>query len=103
MFCRESNRGKCKTYLIACERTSRAAVIDPLRENTGRYIAAAAYHGFRLQYVIGTHTHADHRSGTWDLADLTDAKVVMERHAPAPHENVHVSDSDILELGDLRL
>ena len=103
MFCRELNRGKCKTYLIACERTRRAAVIDPLRGNTGRYIAVAAYHGFRLQYVIDTHTHADHRSGTWDLADLADAKVVMERHAPAPHVNVHVSDSDIIELGDLRL
>jgi len=102
MFCRELNRGKCKTYLIACERTGRAALIDPLRENTARYIAVAAYHRFRFEYAIDTHTHADHRSGTWDIADLTDAKVVMEHHAPAPHVNVHVKDGDILELGDLR-
>ncbi len=103
MFCRELNRGKCKTYLLGCERTHRAAVIDPLRENTGRYIAVAAYHGFRIDYAIDTHTHADHRSGTWDLAELTDAKVVMERHAPAPHVNLHVSHGDVLEVGDLRL
>ena len=103
MFFRELNRGKCKTYLVACEHTRRAAVIDPLRENTGRYIAVAAYHGLRIDYAIDTHTHADHFSGTWDLAALTDAKVVMERHAPAPHVHVHVSQGDSLEVGDLRL
>src|SRR5260370_18210720 len=103
MFCRELNRGKCKTLLVAVERTKRAVLIDPLKENTGRYIAVAAYHGFRLDYLIDTHTHADHRSGTFDLADLTDAKVVMERHAPAPHVAVHVAHGDMLEVGDLRL
>jgi sulfur dioxygenase len=103
MFCKELNRGKCKTYLLACERTRHALLIDPLKENTGRYIAVAAYHGFRLDYVVDTHTHADHRSGTFDLADLTDAKVVMERHAPAPHVAVHVTHGDVLEVGDLRV
>ena len=53
--------------------------------------------------MIDTHTHADHRSGIWDLAELTEAKVVMERHAPAPHVDVHVSQGDVLEVGDLRL
>ena len=103
MFCQEFNRGKCKTYLLACERTRHAVLIDPLKENTGRYIAVAAYHGFRLDYLIDTHTHADHRSGIWDLADLTGAKVVMERHAPAPHVAVHVADGDVIEVGDLKL
>jgi len=103
MFFRELNRGKCKTYILGCERTRRAAVVDPLKENTGRYIAVAAYHGLRLDYVIDTHTHADHRSGIWDLAGLTDAKVVMERHAPAPNVDVHVTQGDVIEVGDLRL
>ena len=103
MFCRELNRSKCKTYLLACERTRCAVLIDPLKENSGRYIAVAAYHGFRLDYLIDTHTHADHRSGTFDLADLTDAKVVMERHAPAPHVALHVTDGDVIEVGELRL
>ncbi|HLI82184.1 MAG TPA: MBL fold metallo-hydrolase [Candidatus Binataceae bacterium] len=103
MFFRELNRGKCKTYILGCERTRRAAVVDPLKENTGRYIAIAAYHDLKLDYVIDTHTHADHRSGIWDLAALTDAKVVMERHAPAPNVDVHVTQDDVLEVGDLRL
>lgn len=103
MFFRELNRGKCKTYMLGCERTRRAAVVDPLKENTARYIAIAAYQGFRLEYAIDTHTHADHRSGTWDLAELADARVVMDRHAPAPNVDLHVSNGDVIEVGDLRV
>jgi glyoxylase-like metal-dependent hydrolase (beta-lactamase superfamily II)/rhodanese-related sulfurtransferase len=103
MFFHELNRGKCKTYMLGCERTRRAVLIDPLRENTARYIAVAAYHGYHFDYLIDTHTHADHRSGTFDLADLTDVKVVMERHAPAPHVALHVTQGDTLEVGDLKL
>jgi len=103
MFIRELNRGKCKTYLLGCDRTHRAALIDPLKENTGRYIAVAAYHGFRLDYIFDTHTHADHRSGSWDVAEMAEAKVVMERHAPAPHVSMHVTNGDELEVGLLRL
>src|ERR1022692_491453 len=103
MFFRELNRGKCKTYRLPCERNLRAAVVDPLKENTGRYLAVPAYHGLKIDYVIDTHTHADHRSGIWDLAELTGAKAVMERYAPAPHIDVHVSQGDVIEVGDLRL
>ena len=102
MFFRELNRGNCKTYMLGCERTREAVVIDPLKENTGRYLAVAAYFGFRIKYVLDTHTHADHRSGIWDLAELAEAKVVMERHAPAPHVDVHVEHGDVIEAGDLR-
>ena len=39
----ELNRGKCKTYLLACEETRRAAIVDPLREKVDRYLAVLAY------------------------------------------------------------
>ena len=35
MLFRELNRGKCKTYLVACERTRRAALIDPVKTQAG--------------------------------------------------------------------
>jgi hypothetical protein len=50
MFFHELNRGKCKTYILGCERTRQAVLIDPLKENTARYIAVAAYHGYHFQY-----------------------------------------------------
>ena len=45
MLFRELNRGKCKTYLVACERTKKAALSDPLKDKVDRYLAALAYFG----------------------------------------------------------
>jgi glyoxylase-like metal-dependent hydrolase (beta-lactamase superfamily II)/rhodanese-related sulfurtransferase len=103
MLLRELNRGKCKTYLVACERDRVAVLIDPLRDHIDRYLALLAYLQLKLQAVIDTHTHADHRTGCFELGDLTGATVVMHRNAPAPRVDRHVSDGDTLPLGALTL
>jgi glyoxylase-like metal-dependent hydrolase (beta-lactamase superfamily II)/rhodanese-related sulfurtransferase len=103
MFCCELNLGQCKTYLLACERTRKAVLIDPLRERVDRYLAVLAYHGCRLEFIVDTHTHADHRSGIWDLQELTGAQTVMHREAPAPRIDLHVEDGQELRLGKMVL
>jgi glyoxylase-like metal-dependent hydrolase (beta-lactamase superfamily II)/rhodanese-related sulfurtransferase len=103
MLFRELNRGKCKTYLIACERTKKAALIDPLKDKVDRYLAALAYFGCELDAIIDTHTHADHRTASWELHDITGAPVMMHRRAPAPHVDVHVEDGQLIPIGDERL
>jgi len=103
MLFRELNQGKCKSYLLACETTRKASLIDPIREKTDRYLAALAYFGCKLELAIDTHTHADHRSGVFELKELTSAKVVMHRRAPAPHVDIHVQDGQTIDCGELRL
>jgi len=46
-----------------------AAVIDPLRAFTDRYLADADELGVELKYAIDTHVHADHISGVRSLAE----------------------------------
>ena len=103
MLFRELNRGKCKTYLVGSEQEHLAVLVDPLREKVDRYLALLAYHGLRLDAVIDTHTHADHRSATFDLKELTGAKVIMHRKAPAPRVDLHVEDRDKIPLGELEI
>lgn len=103
MLFRELNHGKCKTYLLACERTRRAVLIDPIRDRVDRYLAVLAYHRCQLDMVIDTHTHADHRSALWDLRDLVGAQVVMHRRSPSPHVDAHVEDGQRLAVGELQL
>jgi sulfur dioxygenase len=99
----ELNHAQCKTYLVASETARKAVLIDPLKERIDRYLAVLAYHGYRLEKIIDTHTHADHRSGAAELSDLTGAPVVMHRRAPSPHVGIHVGDGDSLAVGDERL
>ena len=103
MLFRELNRDKCKTYLLACEQTRKAVLIDPLKDAVARYVAVLAYYGCHLEYVVDTHTHADHRTGSWDLRDLVGARVAMHQRAPAPHIDVHVEDGQQIAVGGVHL
>jgi len=54
-------------YLIGCQKTGEAIVIDPERD-IDRYRAVAAEEGLRLTAVAETHIHADFVSGARELA-----------------------------------
>ncbi|HXF67875.1 MAG TPA: MBL fold metallo-hydrolase [Burkholderiales bacterium] len=99
----ELNRGKCKTYLVACERTRKALIIDPVRENVSRYLAFLAYRGLELDAIVDTHTHADHPTGAFQLRELTGARLIMHRRAPAPAVSEHVEHGDEIAVGEARL
>ncbi len=55
-------------YLIGCQRTGEAIVIDPERD-VDRYEQLAAAHGLRIVAVAETHIHADFVSGARELAE----------------------------------
>ncbi|HZP44731.1 MAG TPA: MBL fold metallo-hydrolase [Candidatus Binataceae bacterium] len=99
----EANHAKCKSYLLICDETHQAAFIDPLRDHVDRYLALLAYYGAKLALAIDTHTHADHRTGVAELADLTGAAVVMHQRSPSPRVTRHVEEGDRLRVGNLEL
>ncbi|MFC3959294.1 MBL fold metallo-hydrolase [Halovivax cerinus] len=59
----------CLGYLLVDG--DEAAVVDPLRAFTDRYLDDADELGADLTYAIDTHIHADHISGVRQLAELT--------------------------------
>ncbi len=52
--------------LIVCQRTKKAALVDPGGE-VDRLLAAVARHGATLEKVLVTHGHLDHCSGVAEL------------------------------------
>ncbi len=68
MIFRELNNSKCKTYLLASEGMERAVIIDPVKDRVERYLGVLAYHRLKLDLIVDTHTHADHRSGAHELS-----------------------------------
>lgn len=54
-------------YLVACQRTKEALLVDPERD-VDRYLEIAAREGVRIVAVTETHIHADFLSGARELA-----------------------------------
>jgi hydroxyacylglutathione hydrolase len=55
-------------YLIGCQRTGQAIIIDPERD-LDRYFHAAAENDLRITAVAETHIHADYLSGARELVE----------------------------------
>ena len=102
MFFKELNAASCKSYFVGCEETHAAALIDPLFERVDHYLAFLKEHRYELQLVIDTHTHADHKTGSWELRARTGARTLMHKRAPAPDIDIHVEEGDRLNVGRLQ-
>jgi hydroxyacylglutathione hydrolase len=98
------------SYLIACQATGDAIVVDPNRD-VEQYIRAAADEGVRITYVTETHIHADFVSGSRELAERTGAQLLLSdeggeqwRYAFASSANARLlHDGDIITVGNIRL
>ncbi|WP_285731881.1 MBL fold metallo-hydrolase [Nocardiopsis sp. ATB16-24] len=64
------------SYLIGCQATGEAIVVDA-RRDLGGYLDLARAHGMRIVAVTETHIHADYLSGTRELAAATGATVYV--------------------------
>lgn len=95
--------GGCQSYLVGCPETCAAAVIDPEVRQITRYQALAAQHHLRIRYIIDTHTHADHFSGSKQLAEILDVPVIAHRHSPSPYVTMRVDEGDVVKVGNVRL
>ena len=95
--------GGCQSYLVGCEASCSAVLIDPAMQQIDRYLGLATREGLRIKYVIDTHTHADHFSATRQLRDTLGVPIVMHRESPSPHADLRLDDGDMLVVGNLRL
>ena len=95
--------GGCQSYILGCEDSCVAALIDPEIRLVDRYRASAARDGLMIRYVIDTHTHADHFSAAHELGASLGVPIVMHRDSPAPFADLRLQDGDMLMLGSLRL
>lgn len=97
-------------YLIACQSSGEAIVIDPLSD-LEPCLAAARQEGVRITMVTETHLHADFVSGAAALATTTGAQLLLsgagsgqagyDRAAFPQARWLH--DGDRIELGQVRL
>jgi sulfur dioxygenase len=93
----ELNDTNCKTYLLVA--SGHGALVDPVRERVPTYRQELAARGLQLDWIIETHTHADHLMLNRELKTLLGARLIMHQQSPNPLVDQHVRDGDTIELG----
>jgi hydroxyacylglutathione hydrolase len=102
MFQRYFDAGLAQaSYLLACDRTRDAVVIDP-RRDVDIYAAAAAQSQLRIIAAIETHIHADFVSGARELA-ATGATIFAGPGSSLKFPAREVVDNERFVVGDLIL
>jgi hydroxyacylglutathione hydrolase len=103
-------------YLIGCQRTGEAVVIDPERD-VDRYIDLAKDNGLRIVATAETHIHADFVSGSRELAERVGAKVYVSDEGDADwkyewldkkvgggsYDHQLLKDGDSFKIGNIEL
>ncbi len=65
-------------YIVGCEETRTAAVIDP-GDEAERILTELARHELQLGYILNTHGHFDHVGGNRRLKEATGAQLLIHR------------------------
>ncbi|GJM18180.1 MAG: MBL fold metallo-hydrolase [Phycisphaeraceae bacterium] len=102
-------------YLIGCQRTGEAIVIDPARD-VDRYLRAAGEAGLKIVAAAETHVHADFLSGARELAELGVKAYVSGCAGPdwtpkwlgskaggGSYDHHVLADSDKIKVGNITL
>ncbi|MBN2429078.1 MAG: MBL fold metallo-hydrolase [Deltaproteobacteria bacterium] len=106
-------------YIVACEETRQAIVIDPGDEGERIWEVVSA-EGYELKQIVNTHGHFDHLGGNKFLVEKSGAQLLIHEldlnllktitgHAakfglevePSPVPDRFLSDGDILKIGRL--
>jgi hydroxyacylglutathione hydrolase len=98
------------SYLIGCQASGEAIVIDPNRDSE-QYLRAAADEKLRITAVTETHIHADFVSGARELAQRAGATLYLSDEGDADWKYAYaaadgavlVHDGDTVRVGNVAL
>ena len=91
------------TYLLACEKTKQAVLIDTVESEVPVYLKELEAQGLKLVYTLETHVHADHVTGADTLRQKLGSKSVVHRDAGAMCGDLLVTDGVHIIVGTIDL
>jgi glyoxylase-like metal-dependent hydrolase (beta-lactamase superfamily II)/rhodanese-related sulfurtransferase len=91
------------TYILGCDETRDAVVIDPVFEQHSRDTALIRELGLNVRYALDTHVHADHVTGAWLMRMSKNAQTVLSARYGIENVDVPVDHGDVLAFGNCSL
>lgn len=91
------------TYLLADAVSKEAVLIDPVFEKVDRDLKLLDELGLNLKYVLDTHIHADHVTGSGKMRTLRGAKTAVPKNAKVPCADLNLSEGDVVDFGPFQI
>lgn len=94
-------------YIVGCEESKEAVIIDPGLENekeTSQILEYITKNSFHIKYIINTHGHPDHISGNMIMKEATGASILIhETHKGKANADQKLRDGDVIQVGTCKL
>lgn len=87
------------TYLLADPVTYEAIIIDPVLETVERDLRLIQELGLNLLYILETHIHADHITGSGELKKRTGAKSAVSKKAGVCCADLELEENQEIKFG----
>ena len=91
------------TYLLGCEETRQALLIDPVIVEVDRDLAELIRLGLTLAYTLDTHIHADHITAALELKKKVGSKIVAPAHDRLPCVDLGIEEGRPFQVGGMVL
>lgn len=91
------------TYLLACEVTRQAVLIDTVISELDSYLTELQDKNLKLIYTLETHVHADHITAADLLRKRLGSKSIIYKDAGAKCGDILVTDNTQINVGSLHI
>src|SRR5690242_19802945 len=91
------------TYLLGCDKTGAALLIDPVLDTTERDLDVIQELGLTLACTLETHIHADHVTGAAQLRALVGSKAGFPEASGADFVDFTIREGEAVRVGKMEL
>jgi sulfur dioxygenase len=91
------------TYLLGCEQTGQAVLIDPVVSAMERDLAVLSELGLALAYTLDTHIHADHITAALELKNKVGSKIAAPAFDRLPCTDHAIEEGRPFVMGSVQI
>jgi glyoxylase-like metal-dependent hydrolase (beta-lactamase superfamily II) len=91
------------TYLLGCEETGRAILIDPVVVSIERDLSLISRLGLALSFSMDTHIHADHITAALELKNKVGSKIAAPAFDRLACVDIGIEEGVPFQMGSIKL
>lgn len=91
------------TYLVYDQEKGEGILIDPVYEQVQRDLKCVKELEINLKFILETHIHADHLTGSWEIKKETEALICLNELSGVKNSDRLLGDGDSLNFGKFSL